>query len=423
MKSILIALVLAAAPGLAAAQEGDLLDASRELRAATRTAASDGDWEAARRTNTAALALQPGHPGLLNNALVIAGLAQDEAAQFAALEAIAAAGLTFDVGEFEGGPALRSADPQRLALIQAALARNASPAGQARRIAAPPLRDALIEALDVDSETERLYLGGVVSRRIYRVDPVAPERAEILAGEAEPIGSIFGLAVDRRRGRLYAAEGVVDGVTPLGEGEAPGTALLELDLETGAILERHTIEGAQRIGDVFVRDSIVYATDAEGGRIYRLTPGQALQVYAQDARFAALQGVVSTRGAVYVLDYALGIWRIDPVDRRARLAAAAQGVSLIGLDGMAVDRAGRVFVVRNGAQPAGLFELEFNTIGAVTALTPVLVGDDRLGEPVTVRLTDGRAFLIADAQWRFFEGEQADPSQRTDPVIVSVPLD
>lgn len=422
MKALILALpFLLAAP--VAAQEMSLLDTSRALREETRAAAGAGDWEAARRTNEAALALQPGHGGLLNNALLIAGFAEDRAGQFSALERMAGAGLAFDLSEYEGAPALREIDAGRIAALETAFAVIDAPAGAARLVAEPPLRDALIEALAVDSETERMFLGSVADRRIYRVEPFAPQEAEVFAGEDAPIGSIFGLAVDRRTGRLYAAEASVEGVTPVSEGEAIGTALLAFDLETGELIERYTIEGAEHIGDVVVRDSIVYATDSGAGRVYRLNgPSGVLEVYADDPRFGSLQGVVSTRGAIYAVDYGMGLWRIDPVERTAVLMAPPPGASLIGLDGMAVDRAGRVFVIRNGGVPAGLFELEFDMSGVLSAMTPVLTGDDRLGEPVTVRLTDGRAFLIADAQWRLFEGDDIEPQQRTDPMILAVRL-
>ena len=89
---------------------------------------------------------------------------------------------------------------------------------------------------------------------------------------------------------------------------------------------------------------------------------------------------------------------------------------------MIADRTGRLFVIRNGAAPVGLFELEFDRFGAaLTALRPVLTGEDRLGEPTTVRIADGRAFLLNDAQWGLFEPD-ADPAARTDPQILSLPL-
>ncbi len=416
------AAALTTAPAHAQDDEISLREASLALRAQVRAAAGDEDWESAIRANNAALALQPGHPGLLNNRLVLARLSGNTPAMLDALEAIAGHGLAFDLSAVDEAEALRALDADRFAAIEAQLAANAAPVGEARRVAEPPLRDALIEALAVDNETERLYLGSVADRRIYRVEPFEPEAAEMFAGEDEPIGSIFGLAVDRRNGLLYAVEGAVD-ITPLTSDEPIGTALVAFDLDTGEIVRRHTIEGAARMGDLVVRDGIVYVADADGGRIYRLEgPRAELELYAEDARFVSLQGLASARGALFVADYTWGLWRIDPVSRNATLLSTPPGAGLIGLDGMVADRTGRLFVIRNGSRPFGLFELEFDRFGtALTALTPVLVNDPRLGEPTTVRIADGRAFVLNDAQWRLFEPD-ADPAERTDPIILSLPL-
>jgi hypothetical protein len=326
---LIAALVLA---GPAAAQELSPLETSRELRAQMRAAAQGEDWETARRANAAALALQPGHAGLLNNALLIAGFAGDDAARLDALDAMAEAGLSFDLdARIEDLDALRASDPARFDAIAAQLAANAAPVGQARAVAQPPLQDALIEALAVDNETERLYLGAVADPALYRVEPFAPDVAERLAGPDVLNGSVFGLAVDRVNGRLYAAVGVVP-QTPAAS--AGGTALLELDLETGELIARHTIDGAVRMGDVTVRDGVVFVSDADAGRIYRLNgPRAELELYAEDDRFASLQGLAQARGALWVVDYALGLWRIDPVSRQATLQPSPPGASLIGLDG------------------------------------------------------------------------------------------
>lgn len=420
MKSCLISLGLAITlTGIASAQTP--FETSLSLREQTREAARVEDWHAAQRTNNAALALQPGHPGLLNNAIILANRAGDNEAVFDALQEKATRGLGFDLSGLSNLYALRQANAGRLSAIETRLARNVEPVGDAREVANPPLADALIEALAVDSETERLYLGSVADRRIYLNESYAPDEAEIFAGEDAPIGSIFGLAIDRMSGRLYAAEGFVP-QTPLNDGEQAYTALLALDMDTGEIINRYTIEGAERMGDVVVRDGAVYVSDAQAGRIYRLpNPSADLEVFAEDDRFSSLQGLVATRGAVYVADYALGIWRIDPVTRQAHLMATPDSASFIGLDGMDVDRAGRVYVVRNGAAPFGVFELTLDTDGTPNGLEPVLIGDERLGEPTTVRLTDGRAFVIADAPWALFPEDGSErESARPNPVILAV---
>ncbi|WP_440958132.1 hypothetical protein ACFELO_12670 [Oceanicaulis sp. LC35] len=418
-----VALMVAAALP-AFAQSPSLLDTSRALREEMRAAAQIEDFETARRLNAAALSIQPGHSALLNNAVLLAGFAGDAQGQFEALEALAGAGLSYDLdGAVRNLAELEAADPQRVAALRAAFDANAAPVGEARLVASPPLGDALIEALAVDNETERLYLGGVAERRIYRVEPFAPTDFEVFAGEDEPIGSIFGLAADRRNGRLYAVEGVAP-QTPLGDGEAPGTALLAFDLETGELIERYTIEGAVRMGDLTVRDGVVFVSDADAGRIYRLNgPRAELELYAEDDRFASLQGLAQARGALWVVDYALGLWRIDPVTRHAHLQPSPDSASLIGLDGLVADRLGRLFVVRNGAGPVGVFELMFDAQSQFVGMEPVLTGDDRIGEPTTLRVSDGRLFVNADAPWDQFpeDGTRPEGPRRT-PQILAVPI-
>lgn len=408
----------------ASAQSPSLLDTSRALRDEMRAAAQIEDFETARRLNNAALSIQPGHAALLNNAVLLAGFAGDVDGQFAALDTLAGSSLSYDLeASVRNLSELEAADSERLAALRAAFAANAAPVGSARLVASPPLGDALIEALAVDNETERLYLGGVAERRIYRVEPFAPTEFEVFAGEDEPIGSIFGLAADRRHGRLYAVEGVVP-QTPVTEGETLGTALLAFDLETGELIERYTIEGAERMGDLSVRDGVVFVSDADAGRIYRLNgPRAELELYAEDARFASLQGLAQARGALWVVDYALGLWRIDPVTRHAHLQPSPDGASLIGLDGLVADRLGRLFVVRNGGAPAGAFELMFDAQSRLVGMQPVLTGDDRIGEPTTARVSDGRLFVNADAPWDQFpeDGSAPDGPRRT-PQILAVPI-
>ena len=126
---------------------------------------------------------------------------------------------------------------------------------------------------------------------------------------------------------------------------------------------------------------------------------------------------------MWVVDYALGLWRIDPVSRVAHLQPSPDGTSLIGMDGLVADRLGRLFVVRNGAAPAGVFELVFDTANQLVGLEPVLTGDGRLGEPTTARIADDRLFVNADAPWDQFPADGATPDgPRRSPVILALPI-
>ncbi len=226
--------------------------------------------------------------------------------------------------------------------------------------------------------------------------------------------------MDSRNRLLYAASGVVP-QTPLAEGEAPGTALFAFDLMTGELMVRHEIEGAGRISDITVRDGIVYVSDTGAGRVYRLeNPLAELEVIAEDPRFASLQGLVVTAGAVYVADYPLGLWRIDPETGAARLVKAP-AQSLIGIDGMAMAPDGSIHAVRNGAAPMGVLRLVLDREGNIETAEPVLSGHSAFAEhtePTTLQIADGRAFLLANAQWPLFPEDGSEPRAARMPITV-----
>ncbi|HCY56612.1 MAG TPA: hypothetical protein DF715_14205 [Oceanicaulis sp.] len=400
---IILALALAASLALSdTPAPGSLLDQSQALRAETRLLAAEGDWAGAAEANAAALALQPGHFGLLTNAVALTANAGDLDGALDALDALAQAGFALDLAAAQGlAEALAAHDPERLAGLRERMAQNMEPAGQAERYMSVPLRDALVENFAVDIDAERIYLGTVADASLYSVRLDDPQNPRLLAGPEYGMGSVFGLALDGRNRLLYAATARI----PLSPEGVPGdreTALVAFDLMTGEVSARHRFAGAGRFSDVVVQDGIVYASDSVEGRIYRLErPGGELEVYAEDSRFASLQGLALAQGALWVADYATGLWRIDPVSREASRVEVLEG-SLIGFDGLAADSYGELYGVRNGVQPHGVFHIALEPWGGGARVRPVLTGHRDFDEPTTVRVSDGRLFVLANAQWELF---------------------
>ncbi|WP_270373770.1 hypothetical protein [Marinicauda sp. Alg238-R41] len=425
--ALLLALSFVAQPAAGAQSEeapAGVLDLSRDLRDVTREVAGQSDLVLARRSNEAALALQPGHPGLLNNALLLSGMAGDLEGQLQALERIAQAGLAFDLNGLDTLAQLQETAPVRLAAIRSRLDRHATAQGRAETLLTVPLADSLIEAIAVDIETERVFLGGVADRTVYVFEHGSSE-PQVFAGPEDGLYSVFALAIDGRNRLLYVASGSLP-QTPLRDGEAPGTALFAFDLMTGGLMTRHEIEGAGRITDVTVRDGVVYAVDGGANRVYRLRgPLAEPETVATHPHFGSLQGIVVTGGAIWVADYAMGLWRIDPDTGRAQLVPAPQA-SLIGLDGLATGPDGTIYAVRNGAEPMGVFRIAVER-GSIRSVEPELTLHPAFGEhgePTTLNIENNRAFLVANAQWSLFP-ETRDPaaeSSRVPPVVLTWPV-
>lgn len=421
MRRILTAAILAgmlATP--LAAREADAPSTpqtlARDMFAQANRAMADGDYEAARRLLEAALDLKPAHPAILRGLATVARRAGRPEDAFLALEQLAGAGLTLDIDPF--AEFLEDADQERFSALTRALAANAAPVGRAEAVARIDRGGALIEGVAIDIETDRLFLSSVTGREILLLEPFARDTPEVFADRDDGLWSVFGLAVDDRTRVVWAGSAAID-QTPLDEGETGGTALFAFDLVTGDLYRRYEIDGAVQIADFTVRDGTVYATDSGAPRVYVLdSVSGELEVLAEDPRFVSLQGAALARGALYVADYATGLWRIDLGDRSVSLVRAG-AESLIGIDGLRQTRDGRLIAVRNGSLPHQVMAIDLDPEGRAVASTQVLLrghpdmGGD-LAEPTLVDTADGRAWLVANAAWPRHTA-QADGSPQGEP--------
>ncbi|WP_300552889.1 tetratricopeptide repeat protein [Maricaulis sp.] len=397
---------------------------SIELFGLANQALQAGDFEAAKRALEAVRDLKPGHPAVLNGLVTVARRAEHPEDALDALEAMDAAGLTYDTSRVADW--LSEAEPARFAAVNAALAANGEPVGRAERAAVIDRPDALIEGVAVDIETDRIFLSSVAQREILLLEPFAPNDPIVFADQDDGLWSVFGIAVDDRTRMVWAASGVVP-QTPMAEGETPGTALFAFDLMTGDLYNRYEIDGAERMADFVVRDGMVYVADAGAPRIYVLNSisGQ-LELLVEDPRFVSLQGLALTRGALYAADYSTGIWRIDLGDQSVSLVRPGEA-SLIGIDGLLNTRDGRLVAVRNGAAPHQMMAIDLDRDGREVAATEVLLRahPDMTGdtEPTLVDLADGRAWLVANAAWPLFPADGNEPeSARPATVILEMDL-
>lgn len=420
--AILAVLVLSSA--MAAAQDDAPaplapFETSRTLRAEAARATEAGDYEAARRALSAARALQPGHPGILLG-LAQTGMASgDDELLLTSLEAVAAAGIAFDLARLGGSDArLRETWPDRYAALDALLARHAGPAGDAERAAQVALPDSLIEGVAVEIETDRIFLSDVVGRRVLVVEPFDRASAQVFADAQDGLQSVFGLAADDVNRVIWAASGTLP-QTPLEDGEAATTALVALDMITGEVYRRYEYDGAERIADLVTRDGIVYAVDSGANRIYQLTSLTGrLQLLSEDVRFGGLQGAALADGALYVADYALGLWRVDLADGTAQQVRPGTE-SLIGIDGLAATREGRLIAVRNGVSPHAVIALDLSADGLSVADTEILVRNHAdFGEPTLVDVQDDRVFFVANAPWALWPEDGSGPAEAVPPVII-----
>lgn len=390
-----------------------------DLFTAANEYARAGDYEAAKRMLEATLDIKPGHPAVLGGLLRVALRSEQYEDALGVLERFADAGLTVAAPDEAGQ--IRAVDPARYNAAMARIAENGAEIGSANRAAVLDRPGALIEGVAMDIETERLFVSSVAERQILMIDPFDRENAEVFADASDGLWSVFGLTVDDRTRMVWAASGVVP-QTPLEDGEAEGTALFAFDLVSGDLYRSYSIEGAGQIADFVVRDGMVYASDSQAPRVYVLNSiSSELEVLVEDPRFVNLQGVALARGALYVADYGMGIWRIDLGDRSVSLVRPGED-SLIGIDGLLNTRDGRIVAVRNGAPPHQIMAIDLDREGRAVENVEVLLRahpDMTDGtEPTLIDLADQRAWLVANAAWPYFPQDGSAPEDEPPATVI-----
>lgn len=398
------------------AESDDDLARFRILRAEAVAAAADDDLSRAAERLAEAEALIPNHPGVMILRARVAAAAGRPDDALAHLSRYAAAGLAYDAAR---DPVLSAlSDRPDHASLAARLAANRESVGADRvAVLAEIDETVLVESVVRDMERGRWLVSLVRGRTILALDDAGAASPFLIEGAGA--GGMLGLAVDRERDLLWATSAPVPPATFGRPAQDETSALLKIDLATGAVLARYPApsDGAeQALGDLTIgRDGAVYVSDSTSGQIFALRPGAAtLEILVPSGRLGSPQGLVVSDGGetLIVADYSSGLHRVSLPDGRVMRLSAPADASLIGVDGLV--RHGRVlYAVQNGVRPQRVLRLapdaDWTRLETVETVAANLDGID---EPTTGVVYDGDLVFVARSQWSAF-GRDGAPTTET----------
>ena len=251
---------------------------------------------------------------------------------------------------------------------------------------------------------------------------------QLRGGQAKPWlkgaapGGLFGMAVDPGRDRLWVAETHGDHVP--GSSGPQGTAVLEVRLSDGAILARHPApeDGKPHwIGDlVLAADGAVYASDSQGGQVYRLKPGgQGLDLLAQTTLKSPQALVISADGSSLILgDYATGLHRVDLITGEVGPALPSTA-ELRGLDGL--KRHGRdLIATQNGTKTQRVLRVRLSSDQRSIETVEVLASGPDLLEDVSLGdVAADRFVFVARSGWAHFKDDGQPNEQKALPPVIA----
>lgn len=221
-------------------------------------------------------------------------------------------------------------------------------------------RTVILESITADSQGH-LYLGDQLSGNILRVDPKSPKPESVARIEPREIA---GKKVDADlRGVEFNREGDLF-IVATGFSEVLRVRAADLNPQKPGRPQTFVTgtEGAN--GIAFDKQGNLYISGGRSGKIYRVGPtGGAAQLYAEIPGFIrklpdgkteqaiTANGLVfDAKGTLYVADTARGaIWRIaiGADGKPGKPEKIAEGPLLEGADGLAFDRAGKLWVTAN----------------------------------------------------------------------------
>ncbi len=402
--------------GWAGGAEATALQALQWVRESA-AAAEAGDAAGRLAKLEAAAELRPDFPQVLLDLAEAQVAADQPEAAVATLRRFAGLGRYAPIEQTAGFAALRArADFKD---VVRSLAGNLHPRGDGK--IAFTLRDVtgLIAGLAWREKTGEFYFADGQARCVWARNQDGVLRR--FAGEGDELPGVLALAIDEAGGTMWAAGGAIPAMRGFAAGQEGTAALVELDLETGAV--RRTIGVEREAGEegphgfhtlAIAEDGGVIVADREGRRLWRLAPGAAgLAVAAESDEFFAPHGLALLPGELAVVaDQVNGLLRVDL--RRgtvARLEPPA-GATFVDFTCLVATPEGALLAAQSGLRPNRLWRIELDPAAEVVTRVVVLEsGHLAMSAPALGCLgPEGDFYLIGNAGWSRFDLGDGQPS-------------
>lgn len=307
------------------------------------------------------------------------------------------------------------------------LAANRLEVGIAREAYRLETPDFIPEGIALDPSTGDFYVGSVHRGEIVRIrDGVA----EPFAGPEDGLWSAMGMRLDDQRRHLWVATTAAPNFRGLDPDDAGRTAVLRFDLNRPSdppVRFERDEEGPHWYGDLVVaRDGTVYVSDSQGSAVYSIRPGSnSLETLVESPDFPSPQGIdIAPDGMLYLADYSTGLFRIDPGTGDYQPVQAADGVSLLGIDGL-YSYGPNLVAIHNGILPHRVVRLFLSRDGTrVDRAETLETNRPWFAEPTLGTVVGDDLYFVANSQWFLFDNEGNLPTTAdlVPPLIVKRPL-
>lgn len=377
-----------------------------EHMAAAREAFADEDWKTLAAAMDGAQTHRPFSLYITKNRVLAHELNGKRKKSLAIVRMIAERGLTIDLSGHDAFDALKS--DSAFGDIGALMEENEKPFGDPFVIEVNEKTDLLPEAIAL-RDNSNFLIGGVRGGEIV---PLGAIPAVIVAN-----GGVFDMEV--RANVVWAA--VNNQLAYKNEDNAaPSGSVQSFDLTSALRLEEIPLGGEDTlIGDLEItRDGVMYASDSNTPRIFRVGPGDDRPTTEiTDPRFVNLQGIAldEENGRLFLADYLTGLWSINLESSEAQLIANDADAHLGGIDGLYYYQ-GDLIGVQNGTTPHRIVRIDLSEGGtAVTGLEVLAQNLPQWNEPTHGVVHGDVFYYIATSNWPSYDAENGWAEREDNP--------
>jgi hypothetical protein len=239
--------------------------------------------------------------------------------------------------------------------------------------------------LAYDAVSRRFLVGDRTEGRLIVIDEVSHHVVNLVStASADFLARISGFAIDAKRGDLWVAST-----------DERDSALHKLQLVSGRVLAKVATRretGPVRFEDVVVApDGTVYAVDAAGGRLFRLTPGARDLELVHEIGSTGTSALALASGNTFFVGTDTALLRVD-IGRRAALLLTAPKDAALGHIGRLRWHAGSLLAVQQTSSGPRLIRLTLDSEGKAVKRLEVL--DDDVASETAGALNGGTLFYL-----------------------------
>jgi len=368
--------------------------------------------------------LLSGHPDTVLGIAKAEALLGHAAAALDWLDAYAAMGLVKDLVDQPDLTSLRQAPG--FAAVLARIEANKRPRSRSARAFTLGDPDLLTEDIAYDPAARRFFVSSIREAKIVVIDPRDGAGRDFVPAGRDGVWGMMALAVDARRGVLWATTAALPQTQGSRAADQGHTAVLRYDLATGRLQKRYDLalppttrpapagaaagfvavppEERQRVlGDMTVAaNGDLFVSEAVTGAVYTIRRDRdSLDVLVAPGTFISPQTPAATPDGrrLLVADYVHGIGIVDLATHAVSWLAHRREVAVNGIDGLYL-YGDSLLAVQNGTEPNRVVRFHLDP-----ALTRVLRWDildsnsPGLGAPTHGTVVGKDFFFLANSGW------------------------